>query len=100
VTVGGMVVVATTGSDAAPQIVYGTTTVVVAPAATSSDSGLGSYIMSGISGPETGSGSGSSASATSKTPSLQTNGAAFKVGSELQGNGIWYTLIMALLSLF
>jgi hypothetical protein len=97
VTVGGMTVVATTGTDSTPQIIYGTTTVLVAPAATSDDSVLGSYIMSGIAGPQTTSTSGSGAS--SKGPALQT-GAAAKIGNGLQGNGVWYTIFMALLSIF
>jgi hypothetical protein len=95
ITVGGMTVVVTTGSDAAPQIVYGTTTVVVALATTNTDSRMGSYIMSGMSGPETISGSGSSGSSTSSQPSLQSPGAAPPIGT----GGLWYTLVMVLLSL-
>jgi hypothetical protein len=95
ITVGGMTVVVTTGSDAAPQIVYGTTTVVVAQATTSTDSGMGGYIMSGMSDPETSSGSGPSGSSTSSQPSLQSAGAASSIGT----GGLWYTLVVVLLSL-
>lgn len=104
VTVGGMTVIVTTGSDALPQIVYGTTTVMVAPATTSADSGsgsgVGSYIMSGLSGPATSSDSGSSAGSSTRIPNLQSSAAAGTVSNGLPADGIWYTLIMALLSFF
>jgi hypothetical protein len=50
VTVNGVTVVATTGSNSAPQIVYGTTTVNIVQA---TGTGIGGYIVSGLGGPET-----------------------------------------------
>lgn len=51
-TVNGVIITATTGSNTAPQIVYGTTTINVSMpiATTSADLDVGGYIMSGIGG--------------------------------------------------
>lgn len=78
----------------------------VAPATTSADSGggsgsgMGSYIMSGLSGPATSSDSDSSSGSSTRTPNLQSSAAAGTVSNGLPTDGIWYTLIMALLSFF
>lgn len=84
----------------------------MAPATASADSGSGSgsgsentpgsYIMSGLSGPvTTSSDPDSGAASNTRTPNSKSSTAAGRLlGSGLQSDGIWYTLIMAYLSFF
>jgi hypothetical protein len=92
VIVNGVTVMATTGSDAVPQIVYGTSTVNVAPptVASSVTAGIGSYIMSGIAG---------LGSPTSSSSAMQvTTNAATRIGSGPQDllSGIGVALMLLL----